>query len=262
MKRSVLILIIVAFCTIFFETKNIYCLEKDNKTLKVVTSANNPPYEFVQYGNIVGFDIDLIKIICDRLDKHLELNNIPFSEVLTATKTHQCDMAIAEIDMCRNDEFGLDFSIPYLTNTRAVVMINSGRFKNVPLGAYFPDQLLQNNTIGVVSGSSVENELFELGIENLTIRRYENISKLCSEVAKTPKQQGILNGAVVNLEDAQMMVEQNKQLIFYRLKLRSSLAIAFPKNSPLRAKVNAVIADLINEGRIAELESKWELTGE
>ena len=35
---------------------------KDSTTWIVGTSADNPPYEFMQNGEIVGFDIDFIKI--------------------------------------------------------------------------------------------------------------------------------------------------------------------------------------------------------
>ncbi len=236
--------------------------ESNKKVLTIITSADNPPYEFVQYENIIGFDIDLIKIICDRLNKNYEIKNVPSDQLFSIIKSKQCDMAISGINSTQNASFGVIFSIPYLTNTKAIVMVNSGKFKNVSQGAYFPHQFLKNKTIGVKLGSQIESELYDLGIENLSIRYFTNLNELSSAIIKSSRHGEDLYGVIVNLQDAQSMVQQNKNLIFYKLKFGESFVIAFPKGSGLQTQVNRIITDLVDEGKISELESKWEILSE
>lgn len=263
MRRLFLSLLTIVLFTIFWGEPGFCVTEPENdEVLTVIISANNPPYAFMQYGSIVGFDIDLAKMICNRLGRKFQFKNVPQNQVLPAIKNKEGDMAIAGVNASESKEFGLDFSIPYLTNTKALVMVNSGEFLNVPQGAYFPCWMLQDRTIGVVSGSQIESELYDLGIKNLTIRRYENVGKLLAEMTKRVRHKKILYGIVVSIQDAQSMVKQNEDLIFYRLKLRNSLVTAFPKGSPIRAEVNDIITNLVNEGKIYGLESKWEISGE
>lgn len=256
MKIPSLKLIGIVLGAIFFGSLNSY----GAGTLRVVTNANNPPYAFIQYGNVVGFDVDLARIIADRLGKSLELKNV--EDVLSAVKSNECDMAVSGIGVTPENEFCFDFSIPYLTKVWGMVMINSGEFRNVPQGAYFPQRLLQDKTIGIVAGAPVEDELLKAEIKNLTIRRYSDTDKLLSEFSKSSKRQGVLYGAIVGLPDAQSMVNRYDDLIFYRIKFGHSIAVAFPKDSVLRTEVNAIITDLINEGKISELENKWEIANE
>jgi len=49
---------------------------RDENTWLVVTSADNPPYEHMHDGEIVGFDIDLMVAIGKHLGKKIEFKNI------------------------------------------------------------------------------------------------------------------------------------------------------------------------------------------
>ena len=61
------------------------CFEdKDENVWIVGTSADNPPYEFIQNGEIVGFDIDFITEIGKHLGKRVEFKNMEFHTLLAA----------------------------------------------------------------------------------------------------------------------------------------------------------------------------------
>lgn len=251
-------LLLILVCIFTFAVS--HCDEGTAKQiLIVVTSADNPPYEFIQYGNIVGFDIDLVKIICKRLNKELKIKDISFSSIISTLRSKQGDMAIAGITPTEMRNLSLDFSIPYQTNTSAIVMINTGEFNNVKQGAYFPCELLKNKTIGVQFGTHHETDIRAADIENLTIRRYDSVNNLIAEMTKTSNKIGPLYGIILGISEARAIVQKNKNLIFYKLKFNDSFAIAFPRASPLRKEVNRIITDLINEGKIAELEAKWDI---
>ena len=60
----------------------------DNKWL-VGTSADNPPYEFIQNGEPVGFDIDVIKEIAASLGKEVQFKNMEFHSLIARPRFYR-----------------------------------------------------------------------------------------------------------------------------------------------------------------------------
>lgn len=231
--------------------------EQSSDKLVVLTSADNPPYEFVDSSTIVGFDIDLIKLIAERMGKRCEIRDMPFSSVIPSLRTGQGDMAIAAITPTDLRRQNLNFSIPYHNNTSALVIVRTEIFDNVEDGAYFPLELLKRKVLGVQLGSHHENDIRDANIEDLTIRRYDSVNNLVAEMAKSARGVGLLYGIVLGVQEAKTIVRQNNNLTFYKLKFEDSFAIAFPKKSTLVEEINRIINELISEKKILELESKW-----
>ncbi|MDR2436099.1 MAG: ABC transporter substrate-binding protein [Puniceicoccales bacterium] len=254
MKKLFTLLISVLFCSFA------NCSQGNGNNLVVLTSADNPPYEFMSSDAVVGFDIDLIRIIATRLGKSCEIKDMPFSSIIPALRAKQADMAIAAITPTDLRRQNLDFSIPYQTNTSALAIVKTRDFNNVREGAYFPIELLKNRTLGVQIGTHHESDVKEANIDGVTLRRYDNVNSLVAEMAKSANGTGILYGIVIGEPEARLIASKNPKLVFYRLKFEDSFAIAFPKGSPLRDDVNCILNDLAAEGKISELESKWDIS--
>jgi polar amino acid transport system substrate-binding protein len=235
------------------------CGRNSNK-LVILTTADNPPYEFIRSGEIVGFDIDLVKLIVMRLGKQFEIVDMPFSSVIPSLRAGRGDFAIASITPTDLRRESLDFSIPYQSNVSALVIVKTDLFKNVEAGAYFPCELLKGRALGVQLGTHHESDIKAANIDDVTIRRYDSVVNLVAEMLKSMRKVGTLYGIVVGLPEARAIVNKNPGLIFYKLKFADSFAIAFPKGSTLREDVNRVLGELIREGKISELESRWDIS--
>ncbi|MDR1255603.1 MAG: ABC transporter substrate-binding protein [Puniceicoccales bacterium] len=231
----------------------------ENKPLIVLTSADNPPYEFVSSGAVVGFDIDLINLVAKRLNRQCDIRDMPFPSLIPALRAKQGDVAIAAITPTDLRRKSLDFSIPYQNNVSALIIVKTEDFNNVAEGAYFPLELLKKRTVGVQFGTHHESDIKEVAMEGITIRRYDSVSNLVAEMEKSARGVGLLYGIIVGVPEAKAIVKQSKNLTFYRLKFEDSFAIALPKDSPLREDVNRVIESLGKEGKIAEFEKKWDI---
>ena len=85
------------------------------------TSADNPPYEFMQNGEIVGFDIDLINEIGKFLGKKLEFRNMEFHSLLAALSTNSVDLVIAGLSNTPERSSRVDFSITYISSEIAIL---------------------------------------------------------------------------------------------------------------------------------------------
>lgn len=56
---------------------------KDEKpTLKMATSAINPPFEYIKNGEIVGYEMDLMARFCDEMGYGLEVHDVAFESVI------------------------------------------------------------------------------------------------------------------------------------------------------------------------------------
>ncbi|MDR3273720.1 MAG: ABC transporter substrate-binding protein [Puniceicoccales bacterium] len=250
MKKSFLGFVLVLVCSFAF------CLPKDER-LVVLTCADNPPYEFVSSGVIVGFDIDLAKLIAKRLHRQCDIKDMPFASVIPSLRAKQGDMAIAAITPTDLRKKSLDFSIPYQSNASALVIVKTEDFSNVEGGAYFPLELLKKRILGVQLGTHHEADIREADIEGATIRRYDSVSNLVAEMEKSVRNVGTLYGIILGVPEAKAIVGKNEKLAFYKLKFEDSFAIAFPNESLLVEDINRIINDLVLEGKISELEKKW-----
>lgn len=99
----------------------------ENGTLVVVTNAEFPPYENVEGDEIVGFDIDLMKAICDELDMKLEVQNIAFDSIISALDREIADVGATAMSITEDRLQQADFSNPYTTARQVVLVRDNGK---------------------------------------------------------------------------------------------------------------------------------------
>src|SRR5699024_8006106 len=81
------------------------------------TAGDYPPYEFHKMidgeDQIVGFDIEIAKLIAEELEVQLEIVDMKFEGLLPALVTDDVDMVIAGMVADEKRAETVDFSIPY-----------------------------------------------------------------------------------------------------------------------------------------------------
>ena len=246
-------------CLSLFVVGMVCCLGKQDE-LVVLTSADNPPYEYMRHGDIVGFDIDLAKEIATKLNRKLIIKDMPFSFIVPALISKQGDMAISAITPTDARRENIDFSISYQDNISAIVLADKEEFANmIGTDAVFPIELLEGKTIGVQLGTHHETDIRAANIPDLTIKRYDNIGSMVAEISKSAAGNGAVYGLIIGLPEARKLIEKNQKLCVFPLKFSDSFAVAFTKNSPLREHVNRILEVLKENGRLDELEAKWDI---
>src|SRR3990167_11330273 len=87
--------------------------DKNANELHVVTSAEYPPFEYVENGQLRGFDIDLVKLVAKKLGMKVVFDNVQFSTVLASLGSGKADMAISTITITPLRAKNFDYSDPY-----------------------------------------------------------------------------------------------------------------------------------------------------
>lgn len=221
--------------------------EAAENTLTVAVSADNPPYEFIQDGKIVGLDIDVIKAVGEGLGKEVTIKNLDFPGLLPALSSKNVDLVISAISVTEERQKNFDFSDVYATSSIAVL--------------YRKDEGLQaagdlsGKVIGAQLATTWENEAKALAekMPNTLVRSLANNLALVEELKSDS-----VDAVILEDMQASKFIANNPTLASFAMPdASSSFAIVFPKSSPLKDEVNKALADLKSKGKLAALKKNW-----
>lgn len=237
---NILIIALMSFLvTSCFDTK-------DENTWVVGTSADNPPYEFMQNGKIVGFDVDLINEIAKNLGKKVEFKNMEFHGLIAALATSNVDMVIAGLSITPERKARVDFTVPYTDAKIAFLYRAKDDFKN-----YYD---LTGKKVGAQLGTIWSLIAYDLSLKgNFKVIALSNNLMLVEDLKA-----GRIDGLVIEDNQAAKFIEINPSLSKFLVEdLSSSFAIALPKGSNYKKKLDHTIKSLKSNGSIEVLRKKW-----
>lgn len=91
-------------------------------TLTMATNAEFPPYELKENNEIVGFDVDMMTAVCDKLGYELVVDDMAFDSVVTSVVTGKADVGVAGMTVTEDRLKNVNFSDPYTTANQIVVV--------------------------------------------------------------------------------------------------------------------------------------------
>ena len=220
--------------------------------LRIVTSADQAPFEFFNPSSneIEGFDIDLIKEVAKRLNMTPVIKDMDFGGILPSLQSGQADIAIAGITRTEERQKTIDFSNDYYQPKVALLSLAAHPITNLAE--------LSGQKAGVQLGtfhSMMLEEVLESGQEKFEIIARNRLLDLAQEMLS-----GNLQAILMDYIPATRFHTSHPGKFLVNEVTHSSVkayAIALPKGSALKEKVDAVLAQLIAEGFIKQLEQKW-----
>lgn len=150
------------------------CLhDDDEETIVPGTASGFPPFEFVEDGQLVGFDIDLAEAVIDEAGYQVgEWVDIEFDSLIPSLEGGDIDLVAAAMTITEDRAEVIDFSDPYWEADQAVL---------VPENDFEPDSFedLEGASVGAQAGTTgesiVEEELIDTGIiSEGDYRAYDN----------------------------------------------------------------------------------------
>ena len=103
----------------------------DRKSVLVVgTHAGFKPFEYIQDGKVVGFDIDLSREVAKSLGKELKVEDMGFDGLLPALETGQVDMVVAGMTKTPEREKNVSFSKSYYSAAQKIVVRKGSTIRN------------------------------------------------------------------------------------------------------------------------------------
>lgn len=221
------------------------------KTLKIGTSADYPPFEYVDTAvsdEIIGFDIDLATMIAKELGYELKIEDMDFNGLIPALQAKSIDMVIAGMDGNNEDRKKvIDFSSAYFTATNLVITMKDSNITSA--------EDLKGKKVGAQTASVQENGAKSLEEQyGYSVESRDRVPDLFQEIRS-----GHLDAIVVADVVANGYIEANKDLASFELpeEHKLGLSMAFQKGSTLTAEFDRVLKELQDKGEVEKLVLKW-----
>ncbi|AEH51208.1 basic amino acid ABC transporter substrate-binding protein [Pseudothermotoga thermarum] len=220
------------------------------KTYTVGTSADFPPFEYIENGQFVGFDMDLIREIAKIAGFEVKFVDMSFDSLIPALRAGQIDIAIAGMTITEERKQVVDFSIPYWTADQSVIVkADSNLSITVLFGKY---------RIGVQTGTTGDlwctEELVKKGIlPEKNLKRYDTFV-----LALTDLLNGNIDAIVLDSPVANRFAATKPVKIVGIIVTGEQYGIAVKKgNTDLLKAINEALKVLQETGKLAELIDKY-----
>ena len=214
--------------------------------LTVATTLPAPGFWEGEDATIVGggYEWALARALADEFDLDLKIIDVPFADLM-AGELEGADMAIAQIEITQERREVLDFSLPYYVSDFGVLM---------SAGETLPDfAAARDLRWAVVDGARQQ------GFIDDTIRPGEPVHAVDDEVAAAEAiKSGQVDAALVDLSSALIRAHDDDALgVAAKFVTGDQYAVALPKDSGNREKVDAALRGFLRDGTLGILAETW-----
>ncbi len=244
---TVIMMVLMVFASCSKKTSGLEKVKASGK-LSIATSPDFPPFEYLDGGNVVGIEIDILNIIAEKLSVKLEINQMDFDSVLPGVQSGKFDVGVSGISITEKRKKNVLFSESYCLAAQAIVVTESSPIKS--------KADLEGKKISVQTGTTAESYTMEMG--------YSVSSFTANSDAESALVQGKVDAWVIDDLTAYEMVEEYnrnadvKLVILPDAMTTEPYAFAFSlDNEDLVKEFNSVLTSLVEDGTIEEIFKKY-----
>ncbi len=209
-----------------------------------------PPFESVVDGEIVGFDVDLMKAIGERIGHEVEFKTYNFDALITAMQTGtEFDMIASAMTITEERAEKIAFSDPYINSNQSLAVDTDSAIATV-------DDLKSGDKIGVQSGTTgaiwAQENLVPKGIEIVTFTDILaafgalQAGDVVAVINDAPISQDIAKDPARGVSVVAEIVTDEQYGFAFNLE-----------NTALREAVNGALAEIKEDGTYVEIYEKW-----
>ena len=213
--------------------------DSNKEKLTLATEAGFPPYEYYNNGEIVGVDIEICKIIADRLNMELVIKDVYFDSIITEVKTGKSDIGAAGISYTEERSKEVDFTIDYM-ESRQILIVKEGSSIKSPKDLY-------DEKIAVQLGSVGDSFLTENYPSVEVIREKKFLAAI--QDLKDDK----VDGVVMDEIPAKELIDDSLVILDEELVVDHYGMVVKKGNRALLNKINMIIEELKESGQIDEI---------
>jgi glutamine transport system substrate-binding protein len=222
----------------------------EKKTLRVVTDAAYAPFEYMDKGKVVGFDVDFINAVAKEAGYKVNVEHVGWDPVFVELKGKTADIGISAITINDERKQTYDFSNPYFLSTNMILVPEGSSIKSA--------DDLKDKVVAVQNGTTGQEVVEKiLGKNSPKVKKFENNNLAIMELKDGGAQAVVADNTVVeayaknNPNDKLVTIgdAKNFPIEFYGLM--------FPKGSKLKAEFDKAIAKVIEDGTYTKLYQQW-----
>ena len=213
--------------------------------------AQNPPFEYVEKGEIVGYDIDLSRLFAEHLGVELEVIDTAWSGVIPSLYSKKFDMIWSAMTITEPRKEAVNFSQPYASDqVEFIVRAGDDRFKTI--------EDLNGKVLGTQLNSAAEfqaKQLIEEHKLDVELKAFDHF-----DGAYLDLKNGNLDIVTSTKLNDRVLFEKNPNTyaVGLELPIYNYVGVATRKpDTDLAQAVDAFIDEMEASGKLAELQTKW-----
>ena len=214
--------------------------------LLVGSDVTYPPFEYMENGKPVGFDVDLINLIAVEMGLNgAQIIDTAWDGIFAALKAEKFDIIISSVTITEERQKEMLFSEPYYDSGQIIaVRKNETRIND------------ENDLVGKVVGVQI-NTTGDFAAQKIQgikeIKRYDDIQQAFQDL-EIGRIDAILNDLPVN---AWFAKERNVKLVGKLLTVEQYGICARLEDRDLIEEINRALRSLRESGKYNELYLKW-----
>ncbi|SDT25100.1 ABC transporter substrate-binding protein [Pseudomonas oryzae] len=219
--------------------------------LKIGTEGAYPPFNQIDAsGNVVGFDVEIAKALCVKMQAECEFVTSDWDGIIPALNAKKFDMIVASMSITDERKQAVDFTEPYYINKLQFIAPKAAEFKT-------DEKSLDGKVIGAqratIAGTWLEDNLGDV----VEVKLYDTQENAYLDLA-AGRVDGVLADKFVNWEwlksDAGKDFEFKGEPVFDNDKI----GIAVRKgDDALRQKLNDAIQAIVADGTYKQINDKY-----
>ena len=218
--------------------------DKKTDSMLFATCPDYPPFEYKSNGDLVGFDIDLARLIAAQLGKTAKFTELQFNTLLLSLNSDMTDAVIATMTATDKRKQNFSFSDPYYKESLSIVSKQTAPITTI--------QDLENKTIACQIGTSMELWL-KTNAPSSTLIISMNTNPEAIEAVKSGQSDGALLDSVQATAFGKSNAILTQKIIS---QSNTGYSIVVKKDSNLKNQINKALKTLRENGSIQELEDK------
>ncbi len=225
----------------------------DAGVLEVGSDVPYPPMEYFDgQGNIIGFDVDVITEIAQRLGVTASIIDYDWKDIFDAVVSEEVDVIISSVTITldREEEYGIVFSNPYFQCGQVIIVNESSNITG-------PENL-SGLVVGAQINTTSEQEALKYTNNSLVIT-YDNYTEYEDKGIIYDLKNGTLDAIIVDYVVALNIVQDNPLLKIVGDHLTEEFFGIATKADNI-ALINAIddaIKGMQQDGTLDTIEAKW-----
>ena len=248
MKRFLSVIAMLSIVLAGFALAQEFDLE--GRQLQVGSDTTYPPFETInEDGEPVGFDVDVVKAICERINCEAEFVTTAWDGIFPALANGEFDMVASGVSITEERDQIVDFSDPYLVVSQAITT----RVEDEDLTA----DSFTNPDSDLTLGAQLGTTNAELGAELVGEQRLRTYDDFNSAILALLN--GDVDGVIIDGVTADAFVQQYAGELVVNIEGLTSdpLGLVFQEGDPLIDAFNWGLAQIQEDGTLDELVAEW-----
>ncbi|ESP90154.1 basic amino acid ABC transporter substrate-binding protein [Candidatus Halobonum tyrrellensis] len=212
------------------------------------TAPGFPPFEMMESGELVGFDVDLLSAVVAEADGYElgEWQTFDFDSLIPALTSDNIDVIAAALTINDDRDQTIDFSDPYYNADQAVLVRTDGDFAPSDLEA------LSGHPVGAQSGTTGETVAQE-NVEGTNYNSYDSYVFAVQDL-----ENGNIDAVVLDVPVARTFAQQRPVEVAFVVETGERYGFGIREGaSELQTGLNQGLQAVRDSGQYEEVRNEW-----